>query len=283
MQIHATHPPTDPCRLCGEPSKLVCTQQVLYRYPVGYYQCPRCDLLQTQQPFWLDEAYGSALSALDTGAISRTRLCCDLTRAVASLLRIPADAPCLDFGGGHGILTRALRDAGYDFRWSDKYACNQFARGFEGDPRQPHKLLTCFEVWEHLPAAGRDLAEFFDPGHDFLLVGTYLHHGHRDNWWYYSCESGQHVAFFSAKTMQFVADRFGYRAIARQRYTLFHKPGLLRGWRRRAVAALLARAKPQRNSRLMPLALALCRPPPSPTWSDHLALLSRARPNAAAA
>lgn len=283
MATHPTHPPTDPCRLCGEPSKLVCSQQVLYRYPVGYYQCPRCDLLQTQRPFWLDEAYDSALSALDTGAISRTRLCSDLTCAVASFLGIAPDAPCLDYGGGHGILTRALRDYGYDFRWSDKYAPNHFARGFEGDPRQPHALLTCFEVWEHLADVGRDLPEFFQPGHDFLLIGTYLHQGHRENWWYYSCESGQHVAFFSAKTMRFIAQRFGYEAIVRQRFTLFHRPGLLRGWRRRAVETLLGRAQPQRNSRFVQLAMSLCRRHPSRTWTDHVQLIARGSPNADAA
>src|SRR5947209_12385843 len=93
------HPETDPCRLCGAQSRLVCSQEVLYRYRVGYYQCPTCDLLQTQRPFWLEEAYNAALSALDTGAISRTMLCTDLTRALAAMLRMNPSDPCIDFGG----------------------------------------------------------------------------------------------------------------------------------------------------------------------------------------
>lgn len=283
MPTDTKHPNTDACRLCGAEAERVCVQQVLRRYPVGYYQCPNCDLLQTQRPFWLEEAYASALSALDTGAIARARLCTDLTRAIASMLRLSPDSPCIDFGGGHGILTRALRDHGYDFRWHDRYAQNHFARGFEADPAQPHALLTSFEVWEHLPAPAFDLAEFFAPGHDFLLIGTYLHHGHRDNWWYYSSESGQHVAFFSDTTMRFVARRFGYQAIVAQRYTLFHKPGKLKGWRRQATEALLCRAKAERNSRWAALVLALSKRHPSRTWPDHVQLMSAPQRTVAAA
>ena len=283
MLPEAKHPDTDTCRLCGTEAARVSVQRILCRYPVAYYQCPNCALLQTQRPFWLKEAYASALSALDTGAIARARLCIELTGALASLLRIPPDSPCVDYGGGHGLLTRAMRDQGYDFRWHDRYAQNHFARGFEADPAQPYALLTCFEVWEHLPDPGRDLTEFFSPGHDHLLIGTYLHHGHRDNWWYYSCESGQHVAFFADTTMRFVARQFGYHAIVGQRYTLFHKPGALRGWRCRAIETLLRRSKAERNSRWAALVLALRKRHPSRTWPDHVQLMAATQHTTAAA
>ena len=265
----------DLCRLCGGTSNLLCTQNVLSRYDVGYYQCPACDLIQTQKPFWLPEAYGSALSDLDTGAVERARLSTELTLAAATLLRIPLDAACTDYGGGHGILVRAMRDHGYDFRWYDTYAQNHFARGFEADPSVRSALLTCFEVWEHLPDVGADLAKFFEPGHDALLVGTFLHAGHRPGWWYYCPEVGQHVAFFSARTMQNVADRFGYEAIIGRRYTLFHKPGLVSGWRRSLLGQILRRAKPSRNSRLASISLKLRARNRSRTWDDHVALHER--------
>lgn len=276
-------PQTEVCRLCGAEAPRVCIQPVLCRYPVGYFRCPNCDLLQTQRPFWLEEAYAAALSALDTGAIARARLCTDLTRSLASLLHLTPESRCIDFGGGHGVLTRAMRDEGYDFRWHDKYAQNHFARGFEGNPAEPHALLTCFEVWEHLANPGRDLAEFFKPAHDYLLIGTYLHHGHRDNWWYYSCESGQHVAFFSQATMRFVARRFGYQAIVGQRYTLFHRQNVLGGWRRRAVEAILCGAGAEKNSRWVALLLAMRKRYPSRTWPDHVRLMAASHVSAAAA
>lgn len=264
---------TDTCRLCGQLARHVCTQKILHRYDVAYFRCPGCDLIQTEPPYWLDEAYTSAISALDTGAIERTRLCTQLALCLAWLCRIGPDSACIDYGGGHGILTRAMRDYGYNFFWHDKYAENLFARGFEADPTRPHTMLTCFEVWEHLPNVATDLELLFHPGHDFLLIGTFLHRGHRDNWWYYSPQTGQHVAFFSDRTMRFIANRFGYDLIESQRYTLFHKPGLLRGWRRACAAQILRRSQPARNSHWATLALAVRRRYPRRTWDDHELML----------
>ena len=37
----------------------------------------------------------------------------------------------IDYGAGTGLLVRAMRDSGCDFRTFDRYAKNVFARGFE--------------------------------------------------------------------------------------------------------------------------------------------------------
>lgn len=276
MGSSSHHPPTqDICRLCGARANRVSTQRVLGLHSVGYYQCPSCDLIQTERPYWLEQAYTSALSNFDTGAVARDRLCTELTLSIAWVLGVGAESPCLDYGGGHGVLTRSLRDHGYDFRWHDKYAQNMFARGFEGVSNQPQRLLTCFEVWEHLPDVAADLETFFRPGHDFLLVATFLHSGHRENWWYYCPEAGQHVAFFSPTTMQFVAKKFGYDVIVGRRYTLFCKPGLLSGWRRMLANSIVRRAKADRNSRAALISGAVRPRLPSRTWDDHLELMKR--------
>lgn len=39
----------------------------------------------------------------------------------------------IDYAGGLGILVRALRDAGIEAHWTDKYCENAVARGFEAD------------------------------------------------------------------------------------------------------------------------------------------------------
>lgn len=270
-------PEQELCRLCGTQANLLCKQRALKKYDVGYFQCPDCDLIQTERPFWLEEAYSSALSDCDTGAIQRTMLTIELTLSLAWLLGIETDSPCLDYGGGHGILARSMRDHGYDFRWFDRYAKNLFARGFETEASARYSLLTCFEVWEHLPDPACDLENQFSPGHDFLLIGTFLHTGHRENWWYYCPQVGQHVAFFSARTMQFIARRFGYHAIVGRRYTLFHK-NAIPPWRRSLIELILRRAKPNRNSTVARLS-ALVRPRlKSRIWDDHL-LLRRKEPS----
>ena len=266
-----------PCRLCGTTTGPTCVQRVLGRYDVRYYRCPACDLMQTEPPYWLDEAYARTGPSLDTGAIERTQLNTDLVRAVAAVLGVRPGQPCLDFGAGPGILVRAMRDAGFDFRWQDRYATNLFAQGFEGPAFAPYRLVTAFEVWEHLPDAGPALADFFAPRHDFLLVSTFLHTGHRDGWWYYVPEGGQHVAFFSRRTMEYVGERFGYEPVVAKRYTLFRRrDARLSSWRRAMLLRLLAGAGPNCNSRWVRAVLAVAPRHPSLVWSDHLALRDRA-------
>jgi len=269
---------SDVCRLCAHaPLHPTCVQRVLGRYDVQYFHCPACDLMQTEPPYWLDEAYARQGPSLDTGAIQRTQNNTDLVRAITALLDIKPGEPCLDYGAGPGILVRAMRDAGIDFRWHDRYARNQFAEGFEGSTSDAYRLVTAFEVWEHLPDVASALETFFAPRHDFLLVSTFLHRGgHRDKWWYYVPETGQHVAFFSAKTMAHVSERFGYEAIVAQRYTLFRRRGVaLAAWRWNLIRRLLNGAKPNANSRLVRPLLALSPRHPSLVWSDHVMLRDR--------
>src|SRR4051794_24214654 len=122
--------PPQPCRLCdAAETQPIARQRVLHKYDVGYFQCPRCDLIQTERPYWLAESYDDRVAILDTGAIDRNLLCADLVTVLCGLLRLGPAARCLDFGGGHGVFVRLMRDRGLDFRWADKFAQNLYARG----------------------------------------------------------------------------------------------------------------------------------------------------------
>jgi hypothetical protein len=239
-----------PCRLCGNNTRLLFSQRVLFKHDVSYFRCDICDLIQSETPYWLDEAYKSALTMTDTGAIARNALCAQLTSVIARLIGITPTSTCADFGGGHGVFVRMMRDKGLDFRLCDKYAQNLFARGFDTDVSRRFDLLTTFEVFEHFPSVANDLQTIFAPQHDFVLAGTVLHRGHREGWWYYSPEGGQHVAFYSMATMRHIGARFGYHALPGPAYTLFiRRDHSLATWRRHAIAKLLRDTRPNRNSK----------------------------------
>jgi hypothetical protein len=146
------------------------------------------------------------------------------------VLDLGDQARCLDYGGGHGVFTRMMRDMGFDFRCWDARAENLFARGFEGDIGAPHQLVTAFEVLEHLADVGPDLHRLFSVGHDHIFIGTVLHDGQGEGWHYYLPESGQHIALYSAKTLSFIAERFGYEVAIGPAYSVFsrRRPGPLR-------------------------------------------------------
>ena len=59
------------CRICGENTKFIFKARILGKYNVRYFHCPTCGYIQTEKPFWLNEAYSDAISAEDTGVIQR--------------------------------------------------------------------------------------------------------------------------------------------------------------------------------------------------------------------
>jgi Methyltransferase domain len=226
---------SDDCRLCRAVTRSVGVQRLLGKYDVEYFTCAQCELIQTESPYWLQEAYTRAISALDTGAVTRNQNGARLTAALAALLDVDAKSPCLDYGGGHGVFVRMMRDLGRNFRWCDKYADNLFALGFEGDAAEHHALVTAFEVLEHLVDVRGDLERLFAGRPDHVLVGTMLHEGHQAGWWYYLLDSGQHVAVFSRRTLQWIADTFEYNVLTGAEFSLFSRRDLSLSTVRRAL------------------------------------------------
>jgi hypothetical protein len=205
---------TQRCTICGAETRLSHRATVLSRYEVAYLYCSQCGLLQTEPPRWLDEAYSDAIALSDTGLLTRNiavamRLTALLTFA------FPRDVRCVDAGGGYGVLTRLMRDVGFDFYWTDPFCANLFAKGFEADHAGgSFSVITAFEVMEHLhdPIAFIRQAMAKYQGAAFAF-STQLFDGSPPplDWPYYSFETGQHVSFYQRRTLQQIADTLGMR------------------------------------------------------------------------
>jgi hypothetical protein len=190
------------------------THRVLNKYDVAYNWCRACGLLQTEEPYWLEEAYGTAIADLDTGILQRNLL---VARLLSGFLYVSFDrrGAYVDLAGGYGLLTRMMRDVGFDFRWSDKYAPNLLARGFEAKVGETYEAVTAVEILEHV----HDPVGFFTETLRRWKAGsifftTSLYEGdppEPDAWWYYAFETGQHVTFYSRRTLASIAKRMGLR------------------------------------------------------------------------
>jgi methyltransferase family protein len=190
---------------------------VLAKYDVAYLYCESCGYLRTEEPHWLAEAYSQAILDADTGILQRNLR---LARILSGLCYyLGRDKRYVDVGGGYGVLTRLMRDYGFDFWWSDPHAENLFARLFVADrDAAPWGAVTFFEVLEHIVDPVAWLKETLDAfPTDTLIFTTETFAGEPPapgTWWYYVPEGGQHVSFFQARTLTALAERFGLRYLA---------------------------------------------------------------------
>ena len=140
------------CPICFAYMRPCFEAQVLRKYLAQYEVCGQCGFLRAHQPHWLEEAYSSAIADADTGLVMRN---VSLAFKVASTLfwvfGERGDGRYLDAAGGYGMLTRMMRDLGFDFYWSDPHCENLMARGFEySDALGSCEAVTAMEVMEHL-------------------------------------------------------------------------------------------------------------------------------------
>ncbi len=212
------------CKICGQPSLLFDETEVLRKYHVQYFRCGACGFVQTEAPYWLNEAYTSAIASQDVGIMHRNLLNRELTSAVLSLL-FPNASNAIDFGAGHGVLVRLMRDRGFNFFWYDRHASNDYARGFEYQPSQFYDFLTAFEVLEHLIDPIADLSKIMSVSEN-VFVSTVLvpqpTPGVAD-WWYWMPSSGQHISFYTLESLRVLAARFERHLLSSGPYHLFTK------------------------------------------------------------
>ena len=61
------------CKICNSRNEYLFKALVLNKYDVHYYKCNECGFIQTEEPFWLSEAYSSVITQQDIGLLYRNR------------------------------------------------------------------------------------------------------------------------------------------------------------------------------------------------------------------
>jgi len=200
------------CSICSSAIHNVFTANILKKYEVVYRQCTECGFLQTENPYWLDEAYSEAITVADTGLVMRNFSLASKLAILLYLVFKPKGAAYLDIAGGYGLLARLMRDYGFDYFWDDKYCQNLLARGFEADKAtQSFVALTAFEVLEHVHDPLAFIREKLNQhGCRTLIFTTELYVGEdppNKDWWYYTFNTGQHISFYRRKTLEMLAEQ----------------------------------------------------------------------------
>lgn len=201
------------CPISGHEMRPVFREVLLGKHEVTYYYCDESGILQTEKPYWLDEAYEEAIAAADWGLVRRNISNSIRLNAVLSRL-FNGRGQFLDVAGGYGVLARLMRDMGVECYTTDKYCKNLFAREFEPCAAFKADALFAFEVLEHIEDPYEFINGLFDKYGCKTLICSTLVYGRAipgRNWWYYSFESGQHITFYQARTLSLLADKLGCR------------------------------------------------------------------------
>lgn len=203
------------CKICKASVKELFKAEILNKYQVQYYKCTTCGFIQTEEPFWLNEAYSSAITALDIGLLHRNNTFLPVTMALINNF-FDRDGKFIDYGGGYGVFTRMMRDKGYHFYRQDLYCENLFANHFDIlDTKENSKaeLITAFEVFEHLVDPCEEVKKMLQLA-DSVFFSTELSPPQVNSvhdWWYFIPTTGQHISIFSKRSLEVLAGNFGLK------------------------------------------------------------------------
>ena len=59
------------CNICSKKSTFLFEELILLKYKVKFYHCSSCDFIQSEDPYWLNEAYLEPINIYDTGLLYR--------------------------------------------------------------------------------------------------------------------------------------------------------------------------------------------------------------------
>ena len=197
------------CKICNQENKSIFTSIILNKYDIKYYHCENCGFVQTEEPYWLDEAYGESINVSDTGYMQRNlQLSQKLT--ILLVLFFGKNVNYLDYAGGYGVFVRIMRDIGFDFYWDDKYTTNLFARGFEGLKGRKYEAVTTFESFEHFVNPLEEIENLLKISKNIIFSTELLPTAipKPEDWWYYGLDHGQHISFYSIRTFEFLAKKY---------------------------------------------------------------------------
>ena len=198
------------CKICNQNNQSIFSGNILNKHSIEYYHCSNCGFLQTEEPYWMEEAYDESINISDTGIISRNLGLSQISTIIINIY-FNKNGFFLDFAGGYGVFTRLMRDIGFNFYWNDKFSPNLVARGFEYKEEHNIELLTTFESFEHFDQPIKEVENMLQVSKN-ILFSTELFTNEPplpEEWGYYGLGHGQHISFYTIQTLEYIASKYG--------------------------------------------------------------------------
>lgn len=181
--------------------------------PVAYFLCADCGFCHApficdKPPEWFREnIYNADYKLFDPeyGGVRAQRQAQNMTYSYSWARR---DIRHLDFGGGDGLMAERTRKKGFDSTSYDPFTSDE-------KPTGTFNLITCFEVFEHVPGPNelmRQLTEYLAP-EGLILASTNLSDGQDISRWWYAAPRNGHISLFSRKSLAILAEKHGLNSL----------------------------------------------------------------------
>jgi hypothetical protein len=213
----------DACRLCGGGAKFIFEKLILRCHRVSYFRCSSCGSIQTELPYWLDEAYAVPGVHMDVGSATRTVKNWMAAGTLFDKIGLARDSLIVDFGAATGLFARLLRDVGYNARSYDKYSSAHLTNYFNSE--HPEKsapiIVTAFEVFEHFVDPKQEISALLLNKPDLLIFTTWFCDDQNDDWVYFVEDTGQHVFLYKQQAVRDFVDNLGYDLVLTSFFHIF--------------------------------------------------------------
>jgi hypothetical protein len=192
------------CPVCGGAGDNETQYELLGGNIARLMVCSNCKFLFVDNPHWLEGSFTQNLNRFDVGSADRSLIVAGFVRSVFSRKKASA-VKVLDFGGGDGLATRTLRDAGLDCRWEDPFCQPVFAVGPDYSEISRFDLVFMSEVALHLTDPLETIKSVMSRSDRLMMTAVVPLVSITTDWWYLMPQTGQHVAFYPVKTLKWIA------------------------------------------------------------------------------
>ena len=214
------------CRLCSSEAQFSFRKRILSKYDIKYFNCYTCGALQTEEPYWLEEAYQPINEQLDTGQFIRCLHNAAFLDALISELNFSTKS-LIDYGCGSGLTPRILRDVGINAYGYDTYSTPRLLMGFQKESLDGASIVNLCEVAEHFPHPKSSFEHIFSCNPSIVVMQTEIFDKPNEDWGYLAAEHGQHIFFYTEKTISYLAKTHKMGATFIRGYIIFFKVELL--------------------------------------------------------
>ena len=208
------------CPVCGGAGDSETQYEVLDGNIARLLVCSNCKFLFVDNPHWLAGSFTQNLNRFDVGSADRSLIIAGFVRSIFSR-RKASGVKVLDFGGGDGLATRVIRDAGIDCRWEDPYCRPVFAVGPNQLEISRFDLVFMGEVALHLTDPLATITSLMLRSDRLLMTAVVPPESINTDWWYLMPQTGQHVAFYPVKTLKWIASELSLHLLTDGKF--FHQ------------------------------------------------------------